>query len=534
MKNINIFFKKHTASTTLATVVFIFFIMLMMFEPRWETNDDLAMSMIIHGYGNNAYSSPQIVFSNVLWGAFIWLMPSSNGILAYSWVTLTLLLFVTWAIYYFQVRLGCPYFIAIGLTILVMSRAIVFPQFTLNAGLATVAAIIGLMVYKQSFSIWILAVTSLLAFIGFLIRSREFALVLLVALPLIPWRSLFCNRRFLTALVFLSITMIFSVTVDNLSYQSPEWDTFRELNSVRFYFTDYRAAQHLRSHPHITSQFGYTDNDLSLISNWFFADPAIANTDNLKKMLAQLPSTSIFYNNLSLISEGFQPLVNKNLLPITLTAGLLFLIFSPRCYLLILAWSIFALVLFIMVVSGRPGIIRTYYPILGLLLLVPLILQNNLSKWRHKAGVICIVSALIMNFINLIVDNRVSSERIYQIQSDLKSLPDNDYYVRWGGDFSTEYVHPVLDQDQHLRNFKWYTFGTFMLAPFSVSYQQERTNGLIKQLLSKKQGVPFIMISDKPLLETLRKYCLEHHQRILQIKKEITLTTFKVYFLSCN
>ncbi len=534
MKNTNTFFKKHTAFATLATVVFIFFIMLMIFEPRWETNDDLAMSMIIHGYGNNAYSSPQIVFSNVLWGAFIWLMPTSNGILTYSWVTLALLLLVAWAISYFQVRLGCPYLIAIGLTILVMSRAIVFPQFTLNAGLATVAAVIGLMVYKQSSSIWILAVTSILAFIGFLIRSREFALVILVTLPLLPWRFLVSNRRFLIAFFILFIAIILSVSIDYSSYQLPEWDRFRELNSVRFYFTDYRAAQHLRSYPHIISQFGYTDNDLSLISNWFFADPTIANADNLKKMLTQLPSTSIFYNNLSLISQGFQPLVDKNLLSITLTAGLFFLICSPRCYLLILAWSIFLLALFIMAVSGRPGIVRTYYPILCLLLLAPLILQSNLSKWRQKAGVICIVSALIFNFINLIVDNRASSERIHQIQSDLKSLPDNNYYVRWGGDFSTEYVYPVLDRDQYLRNFKWYSFGTFMLAPFSVSYQQERTNGLIKHMLSIKQGVPFIMISDKPLVEMLRKYCLEHHQRILKIKKEITLTTFKVQFLSCD
>ena len=492
--------------------------------------------MIIHGYGNAVYGSPQLVFSNVLWGAFIWLMPNINGILAYSWVTLALLLLVAWAIYYFQIRLGGHYLIAVGLVILVMSRAVVFPQFTINAGLVTVAAVIGLMVYQQSSSVLILAVTSILAFIGFLIRSREFALVLLIALPILPWKFLYRDRRFLTAFGLLSIAIILSVTVDRFTYQSPEWDRFRELNSIRFYFTDYGAAYHLANHPQITSKFGYSNNDLALITRWFFADPAIANVENLKKMLAQLPVTSIFSTNLSLVSEAFQPLLSKALLPLTLTAGLLLVILVPRCYLLLLAWAIFALALFTMGITGRPGIIHTYYPILCLLLVAPLVVaQSKLSGWRNTFGGVCILIALTLNFLNLIVENRASSERTRQLQSDMRSLANYDYYVRWGFDFPIEYAYPVLERDQYLRDFKWYTFGTFMLAPFSVAYKPEKTsNGLITRLLSTDQGAPFVIGSNEGLMEMLRLYCQEHHERTLQVKKEITRPTFKVYWVCCN
>jgi hypothetical protein len=38
------------------------------FNPVWQTNDDAVMSMIAHGYGLAEYGSPNLVFSNVLWG----------------------------------------------------------------------------------------------------------------------------------------------------------------------------------------------------------------------------------------------------------------------------------------------------------------------------------------------------------------------------------------------------------------------------------------------------------------------------------
>ena len=79
------------------------------FEPRWETNDDLAMSMIAHGYGLAAYDSPQLVFSNILWGYLVRALPAINGVLGYSLATIGVLLVYGWAILYFLIRLGIGY-----------------------------------------------------------------------------------------------------------------------------------------------------------------------------------------------------------------------------------------------------------------------------------------------------------------------------------------------------------------------------------------------------------------------------------------
>ena len=54
----------------LAPATFVFALCLF-FEPRWETNDDVAMSMVAHGYGIAAVGMPNLIFSNVVWGYLV-------------------------------------------------------------------------------------------------------------------------------------------------------------------------------------------------------------------------------------------------------------------------------------------------------------------------------------------------------------------------------------------------------------------------------------------------------------------------------
>lgn len=64
------------------------------FEPRWETNDDVGMSMVAHGYGIAAIGSPNLIFSNVVWGYLVRLIPQIDGVLGYSVVTIGVLVIV--------------------------------------------------------------------------------------------------------------------------------------------------------------------------------------------------------------------------------------------------------------------------------------------------------------------------------------------------------------------------------------------------------------------------------------------------------
>ena len=49
------------------SVVFVF-TLCFFFDPHWETNDDIAMSMVVHGYGIASVGMPNLVFSNIVWG----------------------------------------------------------------------------------------------------------------------------------------------------------------------------------------------------------------------------------------------------------------------------------------------------------------------------------------------------------------------------------------------------------------------------------------------------------------------------------
>ena len=100
-------------------------------EARWETNDDVAMSMVAHGYGVAAFGSPNLIFSNVLWGYLVRAVPQINGTLGYSTVTLCVLIIVGAIVLFGLYRLGAGYIAPMSMLALLLARPVLFPQFTL-------------------------------------------------------------------------------------------------------------------------------------------------------------------------------------------------------------------------------------------------------------------------------------------------------------------------------------------------------------------------------------------------------------------
>lgn len=56
------------------------------FAPVWETNDDVAM--VAHGYGFADQPSPNLLFSNVIWGHLVQSLNGLFGLQGYSVGTL--------------------------------------------------------------------------------------------------------------------------------------------------------------------------------------------------------------------------------------------------------------------------------------------------------------------------------------------------------------------------------------------------------------------------------------------------------------
>jgi hypothetical protein len=156
---------------------------------------------------------------------------------------------------------------------LVLARPTLFPQFTINAGLAAAAAVVGLRAYERGGGLATLLASGCLAFAGYLIRKEEFFLVLAVALPLLPWRALrpepaAAGRRRGAGWAIAAASFL-----DHRAYSGAEWQ--RYLGARRGSREGRRLPRHqrLKQRPEIPARHGLSMNDVDLFHHFFVVDP---------------------------------------------------------------------------------------------------------------------------------------------------------------------------------------------------------------------------------------------------------------------
>jgi hypothetical protein len=380
--------------SSLAFAAFFVFSLCLVFAPRWETNDDVAMSMIAHGYGIAPMGSPNILFSNVIWGHLVRAIPEINGVLGYSIATLSMLVIVATALLYGLLRLGVSRISCLSILALALVRPVLFPQFTINAGLLMMGAIICWHLYAQKNDRQSLLAGYFLAFFSYLVRSQEFLLVLIVALPLLPYRELFLHR-FARIIFFTFVSAIaISAAFDQQAYQGDEWRTYNELNPVRALFTDYGAGAFLKQRSDILERHGYSINDINLIENWFFVDAHIANPQALQVMLTELGPLPSQKKSLINAWIGMQTLRHPFILLPMLTA-LLLAVLRPS-WQVATSWGLCIAAVFALGLLGRHGVLRVYVPLICLLLAAPF-LNGQVSGWRNYLGISVLFVTAVIN-----------------------------------------------------------------------------------------------------------------------------------------
>lgn len=276
--------------------------------------------MIAHGYGIAAIASPKLVFSNVLWGYLVRAIPEINGVLGYSIATLSVLVIAGSAVTYGLFQLGVGYVTCLSVLALILVRPVLFPQFTINAGLLTVSAIICWYLYAKHNDLRTLVVGCLLAFLGYLVRNGEFLFVFIVALPLLPWREIFFRRAAKIIFFVLVLAIAASAIVDHIAYQGDEWKPFIDFNPSRAAITDFGAGEHLKQRPDILERHGYSSNDIDLLTQWFFVDLNISNPQSLREMLTEQGPVPIQRGALTNGWHGLQTLWHPSLLPLVFVA----------------------------------------------------------------------------------------------------------------------------------------------------------------------------------------------------------------------
>lgn len=356
---------------------------LTIFEPFWETNDDNGMSEITHGYGMSASPSPALIYQNVIIGELLQFLPSLNGVLPYSWLMLTFLFFGFWALLYFTVRSGGGFWLALIALALVCARLLAAPQYTIIAGVATGAGVLAWLSHTKAPSTGCLVAGAVLISIGFLVRSREAAFVLGVALPFVPWRTLSIKRAEVVTAVAVVAFLGFAQFVDYQYYQAPEWASFQEMEPLRKAFTDYGADDYILAHPTRMEELGFTKNDITLIAQHFFVDPDMANPKRIALLLEAVPRRDMMLENAPLVAWALKTLYDPAVLPLMI-AAIAMTFFSRRWMAAIASWSIFLVVIVMFALLGKPGALRIYYPTPILLLFVSI----ALALWTETRALV--------------------------------------------------------------------------------------------------------------------------------------------------
>lgn len=504
------------ALSSLAAVTGFLFLSCLFFVPRWETNDDVAMSMVAHGYGIAAYGSPDLVFSGVLWGYVARAIPSVYGVLGYSIAALLALLAAGSAILYFLLRLRVGIYASTIAVFLFLLRPTLFPQFTLNAGLLTVAAVLGFWVYARSGKSAALVLASVLAFVGYLVRSQEFFVVFIVALPLVAYSGIRTDRKLQVAAGVLFSLFIVAALFDHSHYTGSKWERYNDLNAVRAAFTDFGAADRLRSHPEILARYGYSENDLNLIQHFFFVDPKIANPQTLKALLADLGPAGYLSSGISAGYSSVKAMISPEIFPVTFCA-LALLALRPRLP-VFLSWAILCATVFVMGFAGRGGVLRTDIPALDLLCAISLIFAYLPSRdadgkgWLRNARARRLIAASVVTLSAILAYRAIapnafdSMRRVRMEQANIRGLP-NEVVVDWGAGLAIEYIFPLLANDPQAHSMRLYPFGVFTFAPFSVASAEEASGrGFIERVRSP---LGILMVADQNHLEELRIWCSE-------------------------
>lgn len=502
-------------SSLLIAVTFIS-ILCLYFEPIWKTNDDVGMSMVAHGYGIAAVGSPNLICSNVLWGYFIRCIPEINGILGYSTATLGILTIFSMVLMYGLSRLGLGFISCISMLAILVTRPILFPQFTINAGLLMVGAIICWILYARENDLRQLLLGCFLAFSSYLVRNQEFLLVLLIGLPLLPWQSLWLHKAPKIAFVGL-LSLIVAVTIfDRQAYQGEEWKAFNEITPLRVLFTDFGVGEHLKNRPDILDKHHFSVNDIEMIANWFYVDPHIADPVTLNTMVSELGPLPTQSNAFNSAWQGVKTFWHANLV-IAVLAAFLTMLLRPN-WRVSVTWILCISAIFILGLMGRPGVLHVYVPLIGLLLIAPYLLEKPVSNRRNQVGIgVLLISALINTTI-LFHDSRKAENISAQVRQGLANFP-TDRIISWGAYFPFQAVYPVLGTSPSAMKYQLYSLGGFALAPFTVAYAEETTGHGFKELLLKEDGVP--LIAGKWQINLLEQYCTEHlHGQLNEISSE--------------
>lgn len=523
-----LFVLKNKNSINFFALSLLFLILFMLYTPIYEGNDDVGMSMTAHGYGSALYASAHIFFSNIIYGWFINHLPTILDIYPYFYMTFIALFVVAFTLLSCFEALGIKKLISIPLITIILIRAIAMPQFTVNAGLLAAASVIAIIVYIVTSRFKYALIGLSLIFYSFLIRDKELYFIYLVALPFLFNRDLF-NRKFMMAFLILISSCIAAKYVNFVAYQGEAYSDYKALAQTRVPFNDYHAGAYFIQRPELLKKYGYSENDMSLLSNFIFADPLMADPSRLKQLLTHFKVTTRLHDNIPLAIETLNSLNNPTL-KLLIVISILGTLISRKKIKIFISWSIFMAIIVFLALLGRPSVLRVYYPIISFLALVPFIFINfKAFKYKQALSLVLIILGIFVIRNNKNLNDERAHIAHLATQEARQSLNRDLYYVL-GASLPYEFIFLPLKPPQI--NTKFYAFGTAYYMPSRISHYYAFGSESFSNLLKSGKSLNVIMIPGQ--VDLIRTYCQEHMNKNLNILASKKMATFSIYSIQCT
>ncbi len=529
---------------------------------QYQTNDDAAMNIYAAGKALGQPPSEFLLFQHFTIGlALKFLYTHLPGIPWYGALMYAYLFLSSLVIGYAISRLN-PRSSVLGLLItaliLFYLPVILTPQFTLCSGYLALSGILLLysIVYKPHVSekanLSLLTIAAALLILAGLIRFYSLFLALLSMAPLylhlLVTRFTMALRRLLPTLCCVVLISGLLNWGQKLYYEhSPGWERFYSYNNVRADFIDRHKIPWDSSTRPLFQQIGWSRNDLTMLTLWFYLDPKVYSFQNLlfiSQHTSLLPPQEVAWAKLladlksSLLSDGGIA---------TLLLCFLLLIKSARTVrgfaVLALFWYSTLFVTITVVERHLP--IRVWLVMLFGTFLTEVVLWCDIREDQpvgQATNTAQILSKAILSFLVVAVYvtccwsqiravNKLSNRYRYAHKhfrdelAQLQPRPDQ-LFVIWGGDFPFEAFQlptqsePVTDRLQLLG------LGVGNHEPFVQNRLRSFGIDDLYQSFYTREDIFLICREEKKKL--LVQYIYEHYQTRVEVETVFKGSTFTV------
>jgi hypothetical protein len=502
--------------------------------PRYETNDDATMNLIVSGKVLSDTPDEHLYSSNILIGLALRRLYVVAPEIPWYGIFLVLVLWAALVglVYAFlrangsrkQVMLSCCFVVAVGLPCLVNL------QFTRVAFLAALAGLVLLSVAAgrtPDIRAWVggfslLAVAALVRFDACLFAGLVFS-------PAIAWAwwrpaNPGSSRRLGLCLVgFLALG--FGLESYNRWYydHSPGWEGFYDFNTLRAEFTDYGRVEYTEHLRPVFESVGWSKSDLLMLREWGFVDRQLFSAEKMRIVLASaLPqdrvkarhSGDMLAETVSQTKLG--PILITGAACLLLMGGglwsrlvpcLCFLATVTLCLALHFRFHLQPRLLFpalcVFVAAAVAGSVGSFAPSLG-----------RTWSWvaaRHWAAWTFVVALLLWQvgyYVFLSDLNRLRRARAEAMLADLAPQP-GQLIILWGAHFPYEDLVLPLDDQRALKGLKACSLGAYLQTPLTARRLQSfGIDDLFKALYERPD---VFLVSTQDQNQALGAYLSRHY-----------------------